>query len=229
MAKNIAIGILGGLVLILSILGIVKYKEKNSIDIGLGIGNHGIGSGRYKNTGGIDFGGGDKSKTKKGNFIKCIAYEDSLKAVGYFEFKNGNLHNMIQYETSGEVPADYMQKHTKKDVENELLGMVCTIENKPACGNVKFSWSGRKVTMTLGVDINVITSSLFKTGISESEFLSSMSKDKGTTCEKVSKAPIYATKADPAGTYSGTSGYNDTLTSAKQKAELDDVEPSTTK
>ena len=222
--KNIIIGVLAVVVLILSIMGISKYKKNNSIDINFGIGNHGIGSGRYKDTGGgINIGGGGKSKTKKGNFIKCIAYEDSLKATGYFEFRNGVLYHMMQYEISGEVPADYMKEHTKKEVENELSSMLCS-RKKSSCGNVKFSWSGRKVTMTLGVDINVMTSSMFKTGMSESEFLSSMSEDKGTTCEKVSKAPIYATKVNSSSYSESGENYNigisekkyeDSTTSAK--------------
>lgn len=216
--KYIVIGILGLIVLVLSILGIGKYRKNNSIDIHFGIGNHGIGSGNNGggSSGGIDFGGG-KSKTKKGNFIKCIAYEDTLKATGYFEFRNGTLYNMMQYEISGEVPADYMKEHTKKEVESELSDMLCS-RKESACGNVKFSWSGRKVTMTLGVDINVMTSSLFKTGMTESEFLSNMSKDNETTCEKVSKAPIYATKIDSSESYLGSSNnYNTSITEKKYK------------
>ena len=220
--KYIILGVIGIIVLVLSILGFSKYSKNHSIDINLGIGNHGIGSDNKNGGGtggGIDF-GGNKSKTKKGNFIKCIAYEDSLKATGYFEFRNGTLYNIMQYEISGEAPSDYMKKHTKKDVEDELKSMLCYKES--ACKNVKISWSGNTITMTLGVDINVVSSSIFEVGMSESEFLSEMSKDKGTTCEKVSKAPIYATETDSSKVYTNSSEkkYNDSLSNGTQSTEV---------
>ena len=222
--KYIILGVIGIIVLVLSILGFSKYSKNHSIDINLGIGNHGIGSDNKNGGGtggGIDF-GGNKSKTKKGNFIKCIAYEDSLKATGYFEFRNGTLYNIMQYEISGEAPSDYMKKHTKKDVEDELKSMLCYKES--ACKNVKISWSGNTITMTLGVDINVVSSSIFEVGMSESEFLSEMSKDKGTTCEKVSKAPIYATETDSSKVYTNSSEkkYKNS-TSSTQNTEINNT------
>lgn len=197
MAKNIAITVLGVIVLILSILGISKYKKNNSIDIGFGIGNIGIGSGRYKED------GGGKSKTKKGNFVECSENSgEGLSATMYVEFKNNKLSNkIVQYKMVGIVPEEEMKKTTKEYLEYRLMSYTCANDQNDAlCGNVKFSWSGNTVTATFAINIEESYKKYY--GLSQDEFISVITKNSSNaTCKKVSKAPIYGTSLDPAGTY----------------------------
>lgn len=201
MVKNIIIGVLGVIVIVLSILGFSKYNKKNSVDIGLGVGNIGVGSGKYKgsNGGGFNFGGGKKAKTKKGSYIKCYtASSSSMSETVYLTLKNNkvSVDELAQFEISATATKEAINKYGKKYLENSLVSRMCYDKSAPRCGNIKFSWSGTKLTMAGAIDLH--ESSI--EGLTFEEAKKEVEEENGT-CEKVSKTPVYGTKLDPAGTY----------------------------
>lgn len=190
MKKNISIGVLGAVVLILSILGIIKYTENNSIDIGFGIGKIGIGSNNKI----------EEGRTKKGKFYKCSENDSTISSTAYFDFSKGTLNKIAQYKMEVDVPSDYMKQHTKDEMNSELVEYICGNDKDVSmCGNLQIKWSGNHVVVTFGIDLST-SGNNFKNDMNESEFLNMMNQSH-TTCEKISKAPIYATTMDPAGTY----------------------------
>ena len=183
MKKIIMLSITSVVVLVLSVLGILKYCESNSINIGFGPGK-----------------GSSGGQTKKGTFYKCEQNEDTMYMVGYFDFSKGTLNKIAQYKMEVNVPDDYIKQHTKDELNAELLEYICGDDKDTSmCGNVQIKWNGNRATMTFGVDLSS-SSSNFKIDMTESEFLNKMNQSH-TTCKKISKAPIYATVMDPAGTY----------------------------
>lgn len=188
MKKIIIIGILSVIVLILSILGIVKYSENNSINIGFGIGNSGIGTNI------------NEGRTKKGSFLKCEEYQDTLLITKYFDLSDGTLNRIMQYKAEGDIPADYVKKYSKSELNGELLELLCANDkDKALCGNVKIKWNNNHVIMTFAVDLNSYYNKVIE-GINEAELMNQINKS-NTKCEKVVNSPIYSTIIDPAGTY----------------------------
>lgn len=213
MVKNIIIGVLGAIVLILSILGFSKYKKNNSVDIGLGVGNIGIGSGEYNddNGGGFNIGGG-KSKTKKGNWVKCYASSGTMSETIYFKLRNNKTSTELsQIKVVGSTNSDRIQKYGKTRLQKSLASYLCRDSSKPVCGNIKYKWSGNTVTLTGAYDLEAGGS--YFVGLTYEEIKEKVSQEGEGTCEKVSSAPIYGTKLDPAGTYSN---YDDSRNEIRQ-------------
>lgn len=188
MKKVIIIGILSVIVLILSTLGIIKYSENNSINIGFGIGNSGIGTNI------------NEGRTKKGSFLKCEEYQDTLLITKYYDLSNGTLNRMMQYKAEGDILADYVKKHSKSELNAELLELLCSNDkDKALCGNVKINWNNNHVIMTFAVDLNSYYNKVLE-GINESELMNQINNS-NIKCEKISNSPIYSTTIDPVGTY----------------------------
>ena len=178
MKKNIVIGIIGFIVLILSILGYVKYNENNTSNIGIGIGNIGIGS----NT--SSFKNNNSEYLKKYTFskdeleqyqieaynmehkfikIKHKEYNDLIESkllkfkniFGDLKFKKNSKDAVLTSESyeSNDINLVILKKQLKKfNTLSDLDG----IEEEYPDVNVKKTFSRHNITNDLDLKYNLI-------------------------------------------------------------------------
>lgn len=195
MKKNIKLIILGIIVLMLSILGFIKYEKSNSINIGFGIGSIGIGPNKTEND--MVF---SKEKIKNGVFVECNDYEDYLQAKMWIEFKNGKMQDIVYYKLYGKVPNEELKNLTKKEIENNIISLICSKDkNYPLCSNIKTVWKNNTITMTFNVNHHNMYNGEYD-NLTINQFVNKLNSPK-EICKITNKGYTSEQKILPAGTY----------------------------